>query len=80
MYVYLSQLHGVFGMCITWWLACKDMKAWAIAIQKLKVAEIHAWSPEWKPVIIIIIISINMCLGNCQQHNSHSTRRRQTIE
>jgi hypothetical protein len=32
----LSELDGVFGTYINWWVRCKGTKAWTIAIQKLK--------------------------------------------
>ncbi len=34
--VQLSELHGVFGTYMDWWLQCKDRKSWTIAIHKLK--------------------------------------------
>jgi hypothetical protein len=26
--LHLSELHGVFGTHVNWWLRCKDSKAW----------------------------------------------------
>jgi hypothetical protein len=34
--VHLSELHGVFGTYMNWWLQCKDRKSCTIAIHKLK--------------------------------------------
>jgi hypothetical protein len=34
--VHLSELHGVFGTYMNWWLQCKDRKSWTVAIHKLK--------------------------------------------
>jgi hypothetical protein len=34
--VQLSELHGVFGTYMNWWLECKDTKSWTKAIHKLK--------------------------------------------
>jgi hypothetical protein len=34
--LHLSELHGVFGTYINWWVRCKDRKAWTIDIHKLK--------------------------------------------
>jgi hypothetical protein len=33
--VHLSELHGVFGTYMNWWLQCKDRKSWTTAIHKL---------------------------------------------
>ncbi len=53
---YLSELHGVFGTYINWWLSCK---VWTIGIHKLRVVEKHCtYSPDWKRAVIVIIIII----------------------
>jgi hypothetical protein len=49
------KTHGVKGMYINWRLLCNDRNAWTNAIHK--VVEIHTQSPDWKRVIIAIIIT-----------------------
>jgi hypothetical protein len=34
--VQLSELHGLFGRYMKWWLECTDTKSWTIPIHKLK--------------------------------------------
>jgi hypothetical protein len=34
--LHLSELYGVFGTYINWWVRCKGSKAWTIANHKLK--------------------------------------------
>jgi hypothetical protein len=62
--VRISELHGIFGTYMNWWLVCKDRKAWTNALHK--VVEIHTSSLDGKRVTIISIIipKALVCFGD----------------
>jgi hypothetical protein len=66
--LYLSDLHGVFGTYINWWLLCRDGKAWTIAIHKLKMAEIDILKCGNVAAIAISSSTVIPQDVNCQHH------------